>query len=277
MIRRRESEGFWLITQHDHAQIAGALARHVGNPQFVRPDPQEPTLIGIASHDCGWPTHDDRPTLSPAKLPLDVFESPRSISHKAWMESARRATAMHPYAGLLVAIHALTLSAASISTNQPSRFDVQQMRQQFDINKLQHQAIELLEKLRGELGLHVDRPLRLGIGEGWTDAEEDKLKFNYRLLQAMDIVSLAICCTTPPESMTNPLHTRPGSPTVKLQLHRPTRDLLLVKPWPFDQSEIRVDVPYKLVPDRAYLSDDEFRVVYASAPSLKHTIAIRAE
>jgi len=275
MIRRRETAGLWLITQHDHALLSGQLARQVGNAQFARPDPLEPTLLGIANHDCGWPLHDDRPTLSPAKLPLDVFETPRSISHKVWIEGARRAAAIDPYAGLLVAIHALSLSAGSISTNQPSRFDVQQMRQQFDINKLQHQAIELLERLRGQLGLRVDKPLRLGIADSWTDPEEDKLKFNFRLLQAMDIISLAICCTTPPESMTHPLHTRPGSVTTKLQLHRPTPDVLLVKPWPFGAPSVTVDMPYKIAPDRAYQSDDELRVVYASASAGTLNVTLR--
>jgi hypothetical protein len=96
-----------------------------------------------------------------------------------------------------------------------------------------------------------------------------------RLLQAMDVLSLAICCTTPPETTTQPLHARPGSSAIKLQLHRPTPDVLLVKPWPFATPTVDVDVPYRVVPERAYASDDELRVTYASAPKGSLRVQVR--
>ncbi len=276
MIRRTEKDAYWLISQHDHALLSGELAKHLGNAQFAKPDPYESTLLAIAQHDCGWPLHDEHPTRSAAKLPLDVFETPRQIAHPVWINSARKAAAMDPYAGLLVSLHVLALSAASVSTNQPSRFDIQQMRQQFDLNKIQHQAIELLENLRKKLGLHIDKPLRLGLAEGWTSEAEEKLKHNFRLLQAMDVMSLAICCTKPPETMTGQVHPRPGLTGIKLQLHRPTTDQLLVKQWPFDVDQFEVSVPYRIVPQRTYASDEELRVVYASAPTDQLRVLVRS-
>jgi hypothetical protein len=47
--------------------------------------------FGIELHDCGWPLHDERPTLNEAGLPLDVFESPRAIALEVWQASAERA------------------------------------------------------------------------------------------------------------------------------------------------------------------------------------------
>ena len=273
MIRRQVDSSFWLFTQHEHAQLSGELARHVGNAQFDKPD--ERTVQGIAMHDCGWPLHDEQPTLSPKKVPLDVFESPRSITHKVWLASARGAAERDPYSGLLVCLHVLALSAASVSTNQPSRFDTQQLRQQFDLNKFQHSVIELLENLRKQLGMRVDKPLRLGVADGWTEPLEEQLKFDFRLLQAMDQLSLGICCTTVPASATHPLHTRPGSPTVQLQIHRPQTDLLLVKPWPFAEPRFSVSLPYRQIPGRPYVSEDEFRLVLASAARQTLTIELR--
>lgn len=265
MIRRRDSDGFRLITQHDHAVVSGALARRIGNAQFAKPDPYEPTLLGISQHDCGWGLHDDQPTLSGAKLPLDVFETPRQIAHKVWIESARRAAAIDPYAGLLVSLHVLSLSSATVTPKSTVRFDPQQMRQQFDLNKFQHQAIELLETLRAQLGLRIDKPLRLGLSEGWTDTQEEQLKLNFHLLQAMDTISLAICCTTPPVLMTGPVHPRVGASGIKLQLHRPTRDKLLVKPWPFDAPVVRVSIPYRLIEDRTYANESDLHNAIAAA------------
>ncbi len=276
MIRRLEGDQFWLFRQDDHARLSAELARQIGNAQFAKPEPRESVLIGIAEHDSGWPLHDDAPTLSPARLPLDVFETPRAIAHKVWLASARGAAAVDAYAGLLACLHALGLSALSVSQNQPSRFDVQQMRQQFDLNKFQHAVIELLEGLRSRLGLRIDRPLRLGMAEGWTDEAEEQLKFNFRLLQAMDGLSLAICCNQPPPNAASPFHTRPGASTVTLQLHRPSRDLLLVKPWPFDEKEIRVSIPFRAIPSRPYTGDDDLHAALAAAQVQQFEATLRS-
>jgi hypothetical protein len=275
MIRRQEGTSFWLFNQHDHAILAGQLAQKTGNAQFARPDPFESTVLGVGQHDCGWPLHDDAPTLSPRKVPLDVFESPRAITHRVWLASAKRATEQDAYAGLLVSLHVLALSAVSVSTNQPSRFDAQQLRQQFDLNKFQHAVIEHLEGLRSRLGLRVDRPLRLGLAEGWSEPAEELLKFNFRLLQAMDLLSLAICCTVPPANATGPVHARPGSTSAPLQIHRPQRDRLLVKPWPFADASFSVSVPYREIPGRAYASDDELRETLAQAAFQTLTVELR--
>lgn len=276
MIRRSAEKEFWLITQADHARISGEMAQRIGNATYEAPDRADLVAQAIGMHDAGWPLHDEHPTRSQAGLPLDVFESPRSIAHVVWLESAKRALAVDPYVGLLVALHQLHLSSHSVSTNQPSRFDVQQMRQQFDLNKFQHQMIEMLEGARAKVGLRVDKPLRLGLSEGWSDAAEDKLKHAFRFLQALDVLSLAACCTEPPQSATQPVHTRPGSPTSPLKIHRPSRDEVHVKPWPFGPASFTVRIPYRPVPARAYQSDDELRVVYASAPQRTFDVTFRS-
>lgn len=280
MIRRFEGDSyrgdqFWLFRQDDHARLAAELARQVGNAQFASPDPRQSVLLGIAEHDAGWPIHDDEPIRSSAKLPLDFLETPRPLAHKIWLTSARRATEIDPYGGLLVSLHVLALSAMSVSPNQPARFDIQQMRQQFDLNKFQHAVIEHLEALRGKLGLRIDRPLRLGLSEGWTDEAEEQLKFNFRLLQAMDGLSLAICCNNPPSNATSPFHTRPSASMVSLQLHRPSRDLLLVKPWPFATRQVEVSVPFRAIPARPYETDADLRTVFAAAPVQQLAVTLR--
>lgn len=276
MIRRSVEKEFWLIAQTDHARLSGEMASQIGNATFEKPADAERVVRAIAMHDAGWPLHDDHPGRSAAGLPLDVFESPRAITYPVWLESAKRAMAVDPYVGVLVALHQLHLSSNSVSANQPARFDVQQMRQQFDLNKFQHQVIELLEAARAKVGLRVDKPLRLGLSEGWTDAAEERLKHAFRYLQAMDLLSLGVCCTEPPQSNTNPVHTRPGSPTTPLQIHRPSADVMFVKPWPFAPASFTLSVPYRPVPARAYVSDDELRVVYASAPQKSFDVTLRS-
>ncbi|HSU66058.1 MAG TPA: DUF3891 family protein, partial [Tepidisphaeraceae bacterium] len=108
MIRHRREDEFLLFTQHDHALLAGRLAEHISGALIARPSPE--TIQGIALHDCGWPLHDDEPTINPRGLPLHVFETPPEISTVVWSASARRAANKDPYSGLLVSLHVLNLS-----------------------------------------------------------------------------------------------------------------------------------------------------------------------
>ena len=45
----------------------------------------------VSLHDCGWPLHDDRPTLNSQGQPLHVFETPVTLATQVWTASARRA------------------------------------------------------------------------------------------------------------------------------------------------------------------------------------------
>jgi hypothetical protein len=136
MIRKRVGDQFWLITQQDHARVAGVLARAVGNRQFAPPANPDVVYAAVDAHDDGWPLHDDAPTLNEAGLPADVFELPRSTEHPVWLESALRATRIDPYAGLLVSLHGLSLSAMAASMAQSDRPDDEHRRRQFDLNKI---------------------------------------------------------------------------------------------------------------------------------------------
>jgi hypothetical protein len=274
MIRRREGDQFWLIRQTDHAHLASELARHVGNKHFAALEPAEEVITAVAQHDAGWPLHDDAPARSPAGYPFDVFETPRHITHRVWMESSRRACEIGPYVGLLVSLHQLGLSAISVAST-PLRYDAQQLRQQFDTNKFQHAIIERTESLRRQLGMRTDRALKLGLAEGWTDPTEQRLSHHLRMLQALDLISLAVCCTTPPAAHTGPVFYRPGSGTTHFKLHRPTAETLLIRPWPFSVDIVTVNVPYCAIPARSYESDTDLHEAIGVAPRQELTVRVQ--
>lgn len=265
MIRRRSGDEFWLITQRDHARLSAQLAQHIGNRGFSRPCKGEKTIAAVAAHDDGWPDHDDQPTLNDAAQPLDVFESPRAITNQVWLESSTRAMAIDPYVGLLVTLHQFHLSAMTVAQHPPGEFGPEQLRRQFETNKFQHAMIERIEVLRGLLGLATDRPQRLGLADGWTSPEEDELRFDFRLLQALDGLSLSACCTRPPRPKIGPLHERPGKPEIHLAVERPETDRLTVSPWPFAAKKIVAQIPYRAVPARSFGSTGEFQSIYAAA------------
>src|SRR5689334_14047915 len=100
MIRRRVGDHFLLFTQIDHAIFSEWLAQRVGNARFAALTPQ--VIAAIAAHDAGWALHDERPTLNSAGYPLHVFELPITLATRIWSASAQRASALGPYAALLV-------------------------------------------------------------------------------------------------------------------------------------------------------------------------------
>jgi hypothetical protein len=264
MIRRDAGNAYFLIAQDDHAKLAAELARHFGNGRFARPDPWQDVIDAVAMHDAGWPLHDDAPTLNPAGLPIDVFESTRAIAFKVWHASADRARVAGPYTDLLVSLHNLSLSviATTHSAGNHEKFNVSKMTEQFELNKFQHREIERQEKLRKELGMSTDRPLKFGLAFAGSDETEDKLLFNFRLLQAMDMCSLALCCTSPPAPRTNDVLVRVGGETVQLSLKREGNDLR-VEPWPFESEGIEVEIPFKRIRKEPFKNEEEFRGMYA--------------
>ena len=102
-------------------------------------------------HDCGWPLHDDEPTLNRDGKPLDVFETTREIALQVWTASVERAAAADRYAGLLVSLHVLSLSVFASSQTQLRAREVRPERAggtKFAVSKFQHREIERQEDLR---------------------------------------------------------------------------------------------------------------------------------
>lgn len=277
MIRRDTGPDYHLITQHDHALLAAELAKHFGNKGFGRPVRGEVTITAVAQHDSGWPLHDNAPTLNKQNQPLDVFEVSRDIALPVWTESANLSERIHPYAGLLVSLHVLSLSvyATSQAPTKHEKFDLADMRERFEINKFQHREIERQEHLRKQLGLRIDLPLTHGIAEAGADSKDDELTFDFRMLQAMDQISLALCCTIPPMQQTTQVLPHAGEAPIHIQVRRDAEYRVRVSPWPFDVSEIEVKVPARRVQGGTYATNDELRQVYNSAP-LEHLTMIVA-
>jgi hypothetical protein len=265
MIRREEHGEFLLITQNDHALLAGELAEVFGNGRFAEPQPRGSALRGVNLHDCGWPLHDDEPTLNKEGKPLDVFETPAAIGLKVWTASADRAAAQDPYAGLLVSLHVLSLSvfATTQAPFEHEKFDLDEPQERFAVTRFQHREIERQENLRMTLGLRTDRPTHHKQPQEVTQKKEDQLTFNFRLLQAMDVISLACCCTKAPADQTQDVLERPGGAPLRLSLSRQDNDVI-VDPWPFSVERVELKIPVTRIPGRKYANADDLRAAYAA-------------
>ena len=265
MIRHRLGEDFILITQHDHAQLSGRLAERVGNELFAAPTPYRETVDGIALHDCGWPLHDERPTLNAQGQPLHVLESPMSVAVPVWTESVRGATEKSPYAGLLVSLHVLALSALAQSRDQTPHERYKDARDLFELNKFQHKQVEQQQALRKLLDLRTDVPLRLGLSPRGTGAREDLLLFSYHLLQLLDRISLDVCSGEDLFETVEEVYPRPGEGPLTLRIGHPGHFELTVDPWPFDEAGLEMEVPARRVVAQKYQDEAEFQAAYGAA------------
>ena len=67
MIVRNQSDGsVVMITQNDHAKLAGLFAAHWGNAKFERPRPYVSMMRAAQYHDGGWLRYETNPLLDPA-------------------------------------------------------------------------------------------------------------------------------------------------------------------------------------------------------------------
>ena len=288
MIRRRHGDDLWLVRQADHAAVAAALARHVGNGDFARPEPFGEWAEAVARHDDGWVARDDltpgdpaggADVLNAAGGPRDFAESTPAVALAVWTRSADLAERAGDGVALLVGLHGLHLSADAVaraSSGERRRgeaFDSADLPTRFAVNRFQHAEVERHERLRASLGLRVDRPLRLGLAERLPpgldgaagDPAEQDLLFRFFLLRATDGLSLAACCEVPPAAKVAPVYPRPGAPGTTLRVERPTPSLVRVSPWPFDVRRVEVEVPYRAIPARRYAGADDYRAALERA------------
>lgn len=256
MIRHRHGKEFFLFTQHDHALLAGKLAETISGSVLARPSAS--AIKGIALHDCGWPVHDDHPTLNAKGEPLHVFETPPGIATQNWTASARRAADVDPYAGLLVSLHVLHLSLMS-QASHTAPDDV------FELNKFQHAQIELQEQLRPKVGLRIDRPLTHGLAAPGTSDAEDLLLFDFRLLRAMDAISLSLLCSEPLSITMDGLRAKPGGEPIQLSVEQLEEFTVRLQPWPFRPGPLQYMVAFRRGPAKAFSDEACFRTAYSQA------------
>jgi len=110
MIVRPAVDRLLLVTQPDHAALAGAVMaawRADGLPGH--PERAE-LLLATREHDNGWLEPDAAPTVDPATgAPEDFLDAPVAVRQAVWPRGTARLAGAHPYAAALVAHHALSV------------------------------------------------------------------------------------------------------------------------------------------------------------------------
>jgi hypothetical protein len=107
VIVRHVDDRLQLITQPDHAQLAGRVMEHCV-PLATR-SRRDAILHAVAEHDNGWAEEDAAPRVDPATGQIfDFVSAPAGIRQAVWPRGIAR-LADDPWAAALVAQHAITI------------------------------------------------------------------------------------------------------------------------------------------------------------------------
>ncbi len=168
---RAQAAHLSLITQNDHARLAGELAAHWGNDRIpASPPPREALILATALHDAGWIPLDEQPLWNPATgQPFSFIDEPlvRKLPHySAGLDLVEQQDA---YAALLCSRHyasffppdrqqelgdtAVNFAAAEHDRQERLRNALRQAGRQIELDR---EAIDLgLLKLWDDLSLYV--------------------------------------------------------------------------------------------------------------------------
>jgi len=175
----RRRDGLQLVAQREHARVAGEMASAWGNERFAASAAPESLAIAATRHDDGWEPLDAAPFLNEdAGRPAHFLEVPLGDTVGPYGEGVDRIYRQDRRAGVLASMHRAGLWA--------SRWGVQ------DGPPNEHPLA--LEVVAAEERRVAERTRELWLEHGGLrSAFEAALWRDYEVLQALDLLSLAIC------------------------------------------------------------------------------------
>lgn len=169
--QRASATAWCLVTQPDHAALAGDLASAIRAPDFPPRDAE--VIHAITLHDAGWAASDNvmTPRLNAGGRPLSFLEMGVPDFLLAWTISIERAEEVAPIGGFMVSEHFCRLGEMRLSMNLDG--------------PVEREAIHQFLRAEGR------RKERLAGRDRHSHAERAAL---VDALQFCDLLSLYLCC-----------------------------------------------------------------------------------
>jgi hypothetical protein len=278
MIIAESPEYYRMITQNDHGDLAGQFAAHWGNQQFAKLKPYQSMVLAAEAHDNGWWDWDVYPSVDETGVPLPFTRTPREIRSNFYGKGVDNVIARDLYAGLMVSMHGVGLPQKRYGT-MPTMADRNDEFSQKFIAEREPTHKPMSEKIR-RMEQYAD------------SSSEEQIWFNYLMMQVFDRLSLFFCSNFDITTVAatgahsegkgyygpsiKPTPIKPGQEDSEIKLSVVDAQTVVVEPYPFDQSPLRVSVRGKLIPRIAYSSQEEFRAVYAKAQRQEFEFTLRA-
>ena len=252
MVLPYSQESLLLVLQTDHSRAAGVLAAHWGNAEFAELRPYDSMVLAAQEHDGGWWEWEIKPTLGPDGRPLDYIGGGKTLG-EVWLGLYRhgigRVAEQDAYAGCIVSMHGegLLTRGMGLRPTMPDR-------------SADPGVPEFLDHQRG-----FRESLRAGL-----QASDDELWLNFKYMEVFDQMAQFICNRYPFNSVARsngptptlsdlPVPVRPGVPDTTLTIDIQDETQAIVRPYPFDVDPLVIAFPGRLVPNRAYVGQADFR------------------
>jgi hypothetical protein len=273
MLRLQTNDGWWLATHPDHAHLAGQFAEAWGNALFAPPEPRAHVLRGIYAHDDGWTARDAQPVITregkPAAFSTELvgtYSAFEEIDLRAYLavrrEAVQRIAQEDAYAAILISMHTHNLLSA--------RADRSTIRAE-DLPWLDAFLVEqstLQRALRERL-----------LDEGSVAAElvaEEKLRENFRLLQACDNLSLLSCVDyAGAGTLLWPLAMTDGGAS-EVRVERVGERRFRLSPYPFAEPEMNFTLRARFVPGSVFAANEELREAFVAARVEELVVSVTA-
>jgi len=207
----------WIVTQPDHAALAGDIAARLGPPLIDAVD--EEVISGIALHDEGW-TRFDSPMPARDEELISFFDVTADTALTAWRSSIASAEGAGPMAGAIVSRHFWRIASMRISQEKDGP-----------------REIDMLQRFLTE---EQSRQERLVPGQ-WRQMEAFT-----DVLQFCDVLSLYLCCGAT-QDVSFPQKFRGASPVLRRQATSGD-SVCRFEPSPFS-GPVDLAVPARRYPD----------------------------
>ena len=273
LVTRRQGE-LWLITHPEHGRVAGELCSRWGNDLFQTPAQREALVIAATHHDDGWYELDGRPSFNAKEArPAHFLELPLEVTVGPYGRGVDSVYARDRHAGALVSMHwaGLYHTRFGLHGGEP-------VRHPLAVEVVAEQDHRRAAALREAWG-----------GHGLRSEFEHGTWYAYELLQALDLMSLALGLVDPAEPAVDdslpvpstlarveqPQGARvipavpvaPGGPYIEVTLRVPSPGVVSLDPYPLSEPSLELEVSARRVEDRRYASAEEAASAYHGAES----------
>lgn len=274
MLKTIQNERLFMVTQPDHAQIAGYLAAHWGNEEFNAPGYyfksddsnrlKDEIVLAVSEHDNGWWEWEAAPDLNNIDgLPLNLTEVLTNLQEgmDRWRVGLRRLSQNHPYASLLMSFHAYWLYAQNIIDNTDAAF-IHPLVQKTSLLEytFSEEKLENAQKFISEIkNLQAELITKVKIKTDCTHwLDEKHLKPNARFLQLMDGLSLSLCSNLIPPNKGEAkglgedefdlleVPRKGWQDRVKIKIKPQGQKRIVCEPYPFNIDPLPVFVPARI-------------------------------
>jgi hypothetical protein len=273
MLISSRASGLHIVTQGEHGRVAGRMAALWGNERFAPSVDPASLTIAATRHDDGWARLDDAPYVNAeAGRPAHFLEVPLSETAGPYGEGVDAIYETDPRAGLLASLHRSGLWSRrwGIQDSPPVDHPLAREVVAYEDARVAERSRELWQTLGGlRSAFHA---------ELWRD---------YETLQALDLLSLALCLldtsspsdravASPKMSETlRPLEQAPGGRVIEcvplagghvdLRLDVIEPRVVAIDPFPFAPERVEVEISVRVIaPAPAQDAQDATRAYHAA-------------